>query len=63
MANVVFPIPPGPNIVTRAGSPSSMSTRVFNSDSRPWKIFGEAGSKENDPELSEAQINKASPFI
>jgi hypothetical protein len=35
----------------RAGSASRVSTTSCSSDSRPWNICGDAGNKENDPEL------------
>jgi hypothetical protein len=51
IAKVVFPIPPGPSMATRAGSQRRMSIRSLSSDSRPWNIFGEAGRREREPEL------------
>jgi hypothetical protein len=51
MAKVVFPIPPGPSIAAREGSQRKISMRSFSSDSRPWNIFGVAGSREREPEL------------
>jgi hypothetical protein len=51
VARLVFPIPPAPRMATWADSWIRMLTTSSSSDWRPWKIFGMAGSRLNDPEL------------
>jgi hypothetical protein len=33
-----------------------MLTMLLSSEFRPWKIFGEAGRRERDPELWEVSV-------